>query len=139
MSTERSVEEIAGEIMRGLSHDVDHAALPKGQSYRDAAVSRIASALRAERERKVPPGHVLYDGVVRKVLGTLPVTEDGCVVGEMAECWRAAHASMTAAVRPDTLTLCFGAMIGNPTMTRAVGWFATRAAAEAAAKEVQGE
>lgn len=51
---ERSVEEIAEEVMRGLSYDVDHAALPKGQSYRDAAVSRIAAALRAERE-KVPP------------------------------------------------------------------------------------
>jgi len=31
---------------------------------------------------KAPPGHIIDDqGNVRKVLGTLPVTADGCVVG----------------------------------------------------------
>lgn len=30
----------------------------------------------------IPPNHILYDdGVVRKVLGTLPLTADGCVAG----------------------------------------------------------
>lgn len=35
-----------------------------------------------------PPGHILDDkGVVRRVLGTLPVTADGVVVGDCAEVW----------------------------------------------------
>jgi len=35
--------------------------------------------------RKAPEGHVIDDrGVVRNVLGTLPITADGCVVGEGA-------------------------------------------------------
>lgn len=39
---------------------------------------------------KVPEGHVRTpDGVDRKVLGTLQITADGCVIGEGADlfCW----------------------------------------------------
>ena len=42
--------------------------------------NRIASALTAAR--KAPEGCVIDDkGTVRKVLGTLPITADGCVCG----------------------------------------------------------
>ena len=35
-----------------------------------------------------PPGHVIDDaGNVRKVLGTLPLTADGCVIGHKAWLW----------------------------------------------------
>lgn len=67
---------------------------------KDEAVAVIESALReasthprihdfptlcSDVARLMPTGHVLtHDGVVRKVLGTLPVTADGCVMGEGA-------------------------------------------------------
>lgn len=42
---------------------------------------RIAAVIQAERDVRPPNGHVVTDdGVVRKVLGTLPITADGCVV-----------------------------------------------------------
>lgn len=42
----------------------------------------------------VASGFVTPDGVVRKVLGTLPVTADGCIIGNNAETW------FTLSVRP---------------------------------------
>jgi hypothetical protein len=39
-------------------------------------------AWQARAQAKAPPGHIIDDqGNVRKVLGTLPITADGCVVG----------------------------------------------------------
>jgi hypothetical protein len=45
----------------------------------DDLINGIAKALRAAR--RVPDGHVREGDVDRKVLGTLPKTADGCVVG----------------------------------------------------------
>jgi len=66
----------AREIMQGFVLDRGHA-----HSMRDVLYERIAQAL--ADERCAPPGHIIdCTGpvpVVRKVLGTLPVTADGCV------------------------------------------------------------
>lgn len=45
----------------------------------DSLEANIALALRAAR--RVPDGHIREGDVDRKVLGTLLVTKDGCVVG----------------------------------------------------------
>jgi hypothetical protein len=46
----------------------------------------ITSAL--DRASKPAPGHVRdSDGVDRKVLGTLPMTKDNCVIGDGAYVW----------------------------------------------------
>ena len=43
---------------------------------------------RKEADAPIPPGHIKDDkGVVRRVLGTLPVTADGCVVGDDCRVW----------------------------------------------------
>ena len=43
---------------------------------------KITEAIQAERDARPPKGHVLTDdGVARRVLGELPVTADGCVIG----------------------------------------------------------
>lgn len=47
----------------------------------------IAAALRSAA--RVQPGHVRDGDTDRKVLGTLPVTADGCVVGMGATVWNA--------------------------------------------------
>ena len=49
-----------------------------------AEIVKLITQARADGEakRKAPEGHIIDDqGVVRKVLGTLPVTRDGVVVG----------------------------------------------------------
>lgn len=87
-----------------------------------------------------PASHIIDEtGAVRRVLGTLPATADGCVVGEQATVWRSADASITNEVRPEVLVLSwmiwsgqFGNVPGDLLMTRASGWYSTRAAAEAA-------
>jgi hypothetical protein len=45
-------------------------------------------AMAAKAQAKAPPGHIIDDqGNVRKVLGTLPITADGCVIGKKAYLW----------------------------------------------------
>lgn len=43
---------------------------------------------RAEANAPIPPGHIKDDrGVVRRVLGTLATTDDGCVIGDDCKVW----------------------------------------------------
>jgi hypothetical protein len=59
--------------LESLLNSAFAAALAQGEAER----ARLREAL----EAKVPPGHILDDtGTVRKVLGSLPMTADGCVV-----------------------------------------------------------
>jgi hypothetical protein len=62
----------------------------------EAAIVRALQAARGEAGRdgvvaghmtkKAPPGHIIDDaGEVRKVLGMLPITKDGCVCGFQIE------------------------------------------------------
>jgi len=100
----------------------------------------LAALIRAAVAEVTPPkGHVLTDdGKVRKVLGTLPLTADGCVVGEDAVCWRDKSRSLTGEVRQDSLVLCWGVYeMGNGIRTSAASWYSTREAAEAASKEAK--
>jgi len=56
-------------------------------SSHSANIAAIVRALQAARTP--PPGHIIDDaGVVRKVLGTLPITKDGCVVGDDCRVWQ---------------------------------------------------
>jgi len=72
-------EQTATEIMRTFYDD-------DGPSMHAAIVRALQAA------HKPPPGHIIDDaGVVRKVLGTLPVTADGCVVGVGAQVWFIAY------------------------------------------------
>lgn len=98
MSTDRSVEEIAKSCIKFGVWEEELIDLP-------ATEKAIAAALRAERERKVPPGHVLYEGVVRKV--------------------------RSAGTNTDRPIYGTALMFGETAMV-------LEAAAEAAAKEVQG-
>lgn len=79
--TEQTPEQIAEKISDDL---VERYGMDLGRLTR-----AIAAALTAERERARPPqGCVrLPDGRDVKVLGTLPLTKDGCVVGNHAELW----------------------------------------------------
>ena len=53
-----------------------------------APKSEVVATLRA----KAPPGHIIDDaGEVRRVLGTLPLTKDGCVVGVESQVWFSAY------------------------------------------------
>lgn len=54
--------------------------------YRKTLAECVAQALSAAAT--APAGNVIDDkGVVRRVLGTLPVTADGCVIGQHADVW----------------------------------------------------
>lgn len=55
----------------------------------EMSIDYIAAAIQAERDAANPPaGHVkLSGGRVVKVLGSLPMTADGCVIGRGAELW----------------------------------------------------
>ena len=49
----------------------------------DAGWRAACEAMHKKAQAKAPPGHIIDDqGNVRKVLGTLPVTRDGCVIGD---------------------------------------------------------
>jgi hypothetical protein len=95
---------------------------------------------------KAPPGHIIDDqGNVRKVLGTLPVTRDGCVVGDVPDhgalVFYQEHDSSASAYR---VTLCHRCVsnpddeskdwypIENDELDGTGRWFSTREAAEAA-------
>lgn len=84
--------------------------------------------------RAVRPGHVRLDtGDVVRVLGTLPMTKDGCLLGEGAIVWREATASMTGTVKSERLELAWGLYgLCGANRTKAGGWYSTKEAAEAA-------
>lgn len=72
-------EQTATEIMRTFYDD-------DGPSMHAAIVRALQAA------RTPPPGHIIDDaGVVRRVLGEIPVTDDGCVVGKFAKVWVVSH------------------------------------------------
>lgn len=51
---------------------------------------------RAEMEMMAPPGHVIDDrGVMREVVGELPVTADGCVIGRSCRVFSASQSGVT--------------------------------------------
>lgn len=61
--------------------------------------------------RKAPPGHIIDDhGVVRRVLGTLPVTADGCVVGNGHQplWWRTAAGRLASSDETYMIETCCG-------------------------------
>lgn len=87
---------------------------------------------------KPPKGHIIDDtGTVRKVLGTLPLTADGCVIGPVegtyARVWNNDQWSNNAElyIRDDGR---WGAMFG-PQWRPLECCYSTREAAEAARKE----
>lgn len=99
-----------------------------------AQAQAVREAIAAERARW--SAFADEKGEPRKVLGTLPVTADGCIVGEDAAVWRDKSRSLTGDVRSDSLVLAWGAYeTGNPCRTRAAGWYSTREAAESARAE----
>ena len=64
-------------------YDVNEAIRQAPTEDKDRA-GREAMAI-ALRSMLPPPGHIMDEtGAVRKVLGTLPMTADGCVVGDGA-------------------------------------------------------
>jgi len=75
---------------------------------------------------KAPQGHIIdEDGVVRKVLGTLPMTADGCVIGQNSDLWYVLPAGAA------TETVC---MTHTPYMEAHQPAYSSREAAEAANK-----
>ena len=104
-------------------------------------VDAIAAALRAAA--RVQPGHVRTDdGTERKVLGTLPVTADGCVVGDYGKAYivNPPHNTGIFCVCTDGLHTLSKQTEGGEVQTM-VSWYqptsrlySTRAAAEAAKK-----
>lgn len=79
-----------------------------------------------------PPGHIIDDqGVTRKVLGTLPITEDGCVVGHGGAIHTILHDHEGShyGIFQSSVTECddFSAESFD-----GYNWFSTREAAEAA-------
>lgn len=63
-----------------LNENMTVEGLAKHNENMKEAVESIAAAIQAERDVRPPKGHIVTDdGVVRKVLGTLPMTADGCV------------------------------------------------------------
>ncbi len=125
--TEAQARETASKII--AAYDVPGA-------VRDALMWQIATALLAAS--KPPPGHIIDDtGTVRKVLGTLPLTADGCVIGPVegtyARVWNNDQWSNNAElyIRDDGR---WGAMFG-PQWRPLECCYSTREAAEAARKE----
>lgn len=96
------------------------------KEYQSQDVTNIARAIAAART--APTGCIIDDkGVVRKVLGTLPVTADGCVAGMWAELWGIDQCN--CAVESTSCTWRPGHHY------RLVECYSTRAAAEAARKD----
>lgn len=76
----------------------------------------------------LPPGHVLTpDGVVRKCLGELPLTADGCVMGNGAKVYAGRSARAWA-----TLVLA-----DEPPSSSIGSWYSMQESAEAASKAKQ--
>ena len=176
MTPEQSVEEIASKLTARVTYWIKSGNSP---SNIEAMLSEdIANALRAERNdkadriasleayrrmyaAKVPPGHVLYDGVVRKVLGTLPVTKDGVVTMPGIEVFhpdQCADFALVVSQMREHFELIGEWPLPDDCEWVAEYWYSepdtgyvqfevrdlrtcysTRDAAEAAAKEVQGE
>lgn len=114
-------EQTATEIMRTFYDD-------DGPSMHAAIVRALQAA------RTPPPGHIIDDaGVVRKVMGTLPMTADGCVVGDAAHLWTN-NAGEVNALRADAIGATEFGEDGD--FYEAAECYSTREAAEAA-KEAQ--
>lgn len=91
---------------------------------------KIAEAIQAERDVRPPKGHILTDdGVVRKVLGTLPITADGCVVGDGARVYYEVIGQFSG--EP---IICEWDVTGAGDDIKVDTYYSTREAAEAAKK-----
>lgn len=89
-----------------------------------SALTELQSARKELAARTAPPGHIIDGSVVRKVLGTLPLTADGCVCGNGALVWR------------DWYTIAAEA---NKLGRKEIQWhYSTREAAEAAQTDRDG-
>jgi len=120
--------------------------LAKHNADMKEAVDSIAAAIQAERDANTPPavvwtckppkGYVLTDdGVARRVLGELPMTADGCVVGD-SWCgglfWiRGIHNDVVGPSHSESRV----EFLGPEQWHRPHNCYSTREAAEAAKKE----
>ncbi len=169
------------EIADGAFHEKGCPAPIHWEQTRRSIVSRVAAAIRdaeergwsaccMDAERKAPAGHILTDTgevlalpdghtavseggkvVVRKVLGTLPVTADGCVVGDVPDHGALVFLNGYADVAtPYRMTLCIRciaepeddadswSVVDNGELAPSASrWYSTREAAEAAVKAKQ--
>lgn len=110
-----------------------HSTQEDGERAVERIEASVSAAIQAERDARPPKGHVITDdGVIRKVLGELPTTKDGCVVGDGARLWTQ-NAGETNCLPVD----CIGATeFGEDgDFYPAEECYSTRQAAEAAAKE----
>lgn len=104
---------------------------------RNWLVVKIESAIQAERDARPPKGHVLTDDkVVRKVLGTLPITADGCVIGRRVSVF-SVYWSYPGS---DVAEVCYDSELWRVHGPRTQSFdastcYSTREAAEAAKKE----
>lgn len=81
----RTPEEVAREIAGPC--DIEHYGhTPKSECCCPTCTLTRAIAAAIHEASKAPPGHILDGGVVRKVLGTLPITADGCVITDENTC-----------------------------------------------------
>lgn len=110
----RLSEDIAAAI-----REAELAALPKGRAAeRDCILAELNAGVLGvgPASIKAPSGHILDDaGNVRKVLGTLPLTADGCVVGLNADMWYRPLGNRTVrAIRLQTSPVLTGFLDGIP-------------------------
>jgi hypothetical protein len=69
-----------------IANDLMLATIRGEASFRASVVAALDAK---DAAVKVPLGHIMDDtGTVRKVLGTLPLTVDGCLIGDGAWCWK---------------------------------------------------
>ena len=134
MNYTEQAKAIMGRVIQALSVSSES---PEAMRY--AATEDVAAALQAAAgpiaEALACKGIVDCSGakaVVRQVLGTLPVTADGAVVGEDAAAWRDKSRTLTGQTECRVLCLCWGVdQTGNGIRTLASSWWSTREAAEA--------
>lgn len=106
------------------------------QRTREWLCRKISAAIQAERDARPPKGHIVTDdGVTRRVLGELPVTADGCVVGDSWCGWlfwiRGIHNDVVGPSHSESRV----EFSGPEQWHRPHNCYSTREAAEAAKKE----
>lgn len=90
---------------------------------------------------KPKPGHIIDDqGIERRVIGTLPITADGCVVGDVPDDGATVYyAEADGTVSTFFMTLCYRSpkdngedqwfVVENDELDGSGNWFATQKAA----------
>lgn len=127
------------DAMRSLEALIEAALAEKDREREEAKSAEYQTAwdagYAAAIDRLAPkPGHVRVldpDGVVRRVLGTLPATADGCVIGRHADLYRTGGGS--GPCHDGTSFICVKDNSSHPDLHHWLGdWHSTRAAAESA-------